>query len=214
VEQAHASERERTRISRDLHDDLGARLTQMALLTDLAADDAAATPEVKTQLLGVSQQARSAVQSLDETVWMINPQKDTLAHLIGYIARYAEKFFQPTAISCRLSICPHPPDCTVAGNLRQDIFFVVKEALHNVLKHSGATEVWLRIAVRGPVLRIVIEDDGKGFSIPHLNRTRHGLDNMRNRAETAGLKLRLHSVPGQGTRLTLRVRLPANLGPA
>jgi len=207
LEQANALERERTRISRDLHDDLGARLTQMALLTDLAGEDPGASADLKTQIHEVSQQARSAVQSLDETVWLMNPQKDTLEHLIGYMARYAEQFFHATSIACRLEICRRPPDCSVPGNIRRDIFLLVKEALNNVLKHSGASEVWLKIAVRGSVLRIVVQDDGKGFEWNQTDPQREGLENMRRRAEGAGIKLVARSQARAGTRIVLRISL-------
>jgi signal transduction histidine kinase len=209
LEQANALERERTRISRDLHDDLGARLTQMALLTDLAGEDPGASLDLKTQIRAVSHQARSAVQSLDETVWLMNPKKDTLAHLIGYTARYAEQFFQATSIACRLEICQSPPLCSVPGNIRRDIFLLVKEALNNVLKHSGAGEVWLKIAVRGSVMRIVVQDNGTGFELSQTDSQRHGLENMRRRAEGAGIKLVARSHAGAGTRITLRIRLHA-----
>lgn len=208
LEQAHALEQERARIARDLHDDLGARLTQMAFVTDLAAAEAGQTKEIKTQLRDVAQQARIAVQSLDETVWMVNPGKDTLPHLIVYLATYAEHFFQPTAINCRLEICQNPPASALPGNLRRDIFFLVKESLNNALKHSEANEIWLRIAVRGPVMRLSIKDNGKGFVVSEASTQRHGLENMRRRAEAAGIKLRLRSAPGQGTSLTLRIILP------
>ncbi len=208
LEQANLLERERTRISRDLHDDLGARLTQMAFLTDLAADESGAFPSMKSMLRDVSSQARSAVQSLDETVWMINPQKDTLPHLIDYLATYAEQFFLATAIACRQEIGRRPAEIPLPGKLRRDIFLLVKEALNNVLKHSGASEVWLRIAVRGPVLRIVIEDNGRGFALADANPQRNGLENMRQRAETAGIRFRLRSAPGHGTRLVFRTGIP------
>lgn len=204
LEQANALERERTRISRDLHDDLGARLTQMAFMTDLATEESGASAGLQSQLRDVSRQARNAVQSLDETVWMVNPKKDTLPHLIDYLATYAEQFFQSTNIACRQEICQRPPETSVPGKFRRDIFLLVKEALNNVLKHSGATEVWLRIAVRGPVLRIVIQDDGRGFSVSESDSQRNGLENMRRRAEAAGLRFRLHSAPGHGTRLVFR----------
>jgi signal transduction histidine kinase/ligand-binding sensor domain-containing protein len=209
LEQAHLLERERTRISRDLHDDLGARLTQMAFLTDLAADESGAPAAMQTQLKDVSRQARSAVQSLDETVWLVNPQKDTLPHLIAYLATYAEQFFQTTRIHCRQEICRDAPERPLPGALRRDIFLLVKEALNNVLKHSAAKEVWLRIAVRGPLLRIVIQDDGRGFDLAHTKNHRQGLENMQRRAAAAGIKFRLHAAVGKGTRVTLRGRLPA-----
>lgn len=207
LEQAHSLERERTRISRDLHDDLGARLTQMAFLTDLAANGSETPAEMKAQLKDVSSQARHAVQSLDETVWLVNPQKDTLAHLIGYIASYAEQFFLRTSVHYRQEICPQPPEITLPADLRRDVYLLVKEALNNVLKHSGATEVWLRMTVRGPLLRIVVQDNGQGFSLPELKTHRLGLESMRKRAAAADIKLRLRSAPGEGTRLTLRLAL-------
>jgi len=208
LEQERRLERERMRISRDLHDDLGARLTQMAFMTDLAAEESGAPATMQTQLREVSRQARNAVQSLDETVWMVNPQKDTLPHLVAYLATYAEQFFQPTNIACRQEICRQPPATSLPGNLRRDIFMLVKEALNNVLKHSGAKEVWLRVAVRGRVLRIAIQDDGRGFSIAEANPGRNGLENMRRRAQAAGIRFRLHSAPGHGTRLVFWTCLP------
>ena len=147
------------------------------------------------------------MQSLDETVWMVNPQKDTLAHLIGYIASYAEQFFTPTNINCRQEICRQPPEITLPGNLRRDVYLLVKEALNNVLKHSAATEAWLRIAVREPLLRIVVQDNGRGFSESERKTGRLGLESMTRRAAAAGVKIKLRSTPGAGTRLTFCVAL-------
>ncbi len=209
LKQAHALERERTRISRDLHDDLGARLTQMTLQTDLAADDPAVPTELQTQIKEVSAQARSAVQSLDETVWMINPQKDTLAHLVAYIAQYAEQFFRATPINCRMDIGRDLPACTMPGNLRRDILMLVKEALNNAQKHAGASEVRLRVVVRHRALRISIRDNGKGFAADGGKGQRHGLENMRQRAAAAGIRASIHSRPGVGTLVALRIRLGA-----
>ena len=208
LEQEHALDRERARIARDLHDDLGARLTQMAFLTDLAATEPTASGEMKTQLGEVSAQARHATRSLDETVWMLNPQKDSLPHLIEYIGHYANEFFRRTPIRCRQHICVNPSACSLSSELRHHIFFAVKEALNNVLKHSGATEVRVRIGVRRPLLRIVIADNGKGFSPARLNDSRHGLANLHRRLEEAGGRCVLRSAPGRGTRLILRIKLP------
>jgi signal transduction histidine kinase/ligand-binding sensor domain-containing protein len=207
LEQANALERERTRISRDLHDDLGARLTQMALQTDLAADDPVVPAEVRTQIKEVSAQARSAVQSLDETVWMINPRKDTLSQVVAYIAQYAEQFFRATPINCRMDIVRDLPDCSMPGNLRRDILMLVKEALNNAQKHAGASEVRLRVAVRQRILRISIRDNGKGFAADSAKAHRHGLGNIRQRAEAAGIRASIHSRPGVGTLVALRIRL-------
>ncbi len=213
LEQAEALERERARIARDLHDDLGARLTQVAFLTDLAADEAVVPADMRLQLREVSHQARQAVQSLDETVWMVNPRKDSLSQLIGYIGTYAQRFFRRTPIQCRQDICANPTDRPLPGQVRHHLFFMVKEALNNVLKHSQANEVWLRISIREPLLRIVIEDNGRGFAVAESNGRGHGLESLRRRAEAADLRCVVHSRPGQGTRVILRMTLPP-AGPA
>ena len=207
LEQANALERQRTRISRDLHDDLGARLTQMALLTDLAAADPVTPTGVQSQIKDVSALARTAVQSLDETVWMLNPRKDTLAHVIEYVAHYAELFFQSTPIHCRQQICRQPPEWVMPGNLRRDILMLAKEAFTNVLKHSRAHEVRLRIVVRRQLMRITIQDDGRGFDVS-TPTARHGLENMRRRGEGAGIEVSVCSQIGKGTRVALTIKLP------
>ncbi len=208
LEQAHALERDRARIARDLHDDLGARLTQMAFLTDLAASDPGASGEVESQMREVSRQARQATISLDETVWMVNPEKDSLPHLVEYLAHQSTEFFRRTAINCRQDICVRPPDIPVPGEIRHHIFFAFKEALTNVLKHSNATEVRVRIAVRGTLLWISIRDNGCGYS-ENSSSPRNGLRNMQRRLESAGGRYRWHSTPGKGTTVILSLNLNA-----
>lgn len=206
LEHAHALERDRARIARDLHDDLGARLTQMAFLTDLAAGDPGASTDIESQLREVSRQARQATISLDETVWMVNPEKDSLPHLVEYLAHHSTEFFRRTAINCRQDICIRPPDIPVPGEIRHHVFFAFKEALTNVLKHSNATEVRVRIAVRGALLRISIRDNGCGCKVDSSS-TRNGLLNMRQRLESAGGRYRWHSSPGKGTTVVLSLNL-------
>ncbi len=208
LEQEDALNRERIRIARDLHDDLGARLTQMAFVTDLAAAEAGASPEMQAQLHEVSEQARLATRSLDETVWMVNPLKDSLPQLITYISHYANEFFRHTPISCRQRIGITLPDYPMPAEVRQHIFYTVKEILNNILKHSGATEVWLRIGFRGSRLRIVIRDNGVGFAPSDAPRHRHGLENMQRRLAAVGGRCILHSRPGRGTAIMLLVNLP------
>ena len=211
LEQERVITRERARIARDLHDDLGARLTQMAFLADLTAVEPTASGEVQTQLREVSKQARQATGSLDETVWMVNPEKDSLPHLVEYLRHYADEFFRRTPIRCWLRICLNPPECSLSGEVRQQIFFAVKEALTNVLKHSGATEVSIRINVRWPLLRIVITDNGRGFSAATLEKPRHGLANLEHRLREIGGRCVVRPALGGGTRVAMRVRLPLPL---
>ena len=211
LEQERVITRERARIARDLHDDLGARLTQMAFLADLTATEPTVSGEVQTQLREVSKQARQATGSLDETVWMVNPEKDSLPHLVEYLRHYADEFFRRTPMRCWLHICLNPPECALSGEVRQQIFFAVKEALTNVLKHSGATEVSFRINVRRPLLRIVITDNGRGFPAATLEKSRHGLANLEHRLREIGGRCVVCPALGGGTRVAMRVRLPLPL---
>jgi ligand-binding sensor domain-containing protein/signal transduction histidine kinase len=210
LKQAHALDRERVRIARDLHDDLGARLTQMAFVTDLAAMEPEAPPDMKAQLREVSEQARLATRSLDETVWMVDPRKDSVPQLIAYVSHYANEFFRRTAIRCRQQISVNMPDRALPGELRHHIFFAVKEALANVLKHSNASEVWLRVTIRGSLLRIGIFDNGRGFPAARAAAGRNGLENIRRRMEAAGGRFMLRTRPNQGTQIIFRIPLPTN----
>jgi signal transduction histidine kinase len=205
LKQAHALERERVRIARDLHDDLGARLTQMAFATDIAAMNLTDPVATHSQLRDVSEQARQATRALDETVWMVDPRKDSLPQLVGYCSQYATNFFHRTPIGCRQQICSQPPDYPLGGELRHHLFAAYKEALNNVLKHSGASEVMVRISVRGRKLLILIRDNGRGFTPEQADGSRNGLKNMNSRLEAIGGSCVLRSKPGRGTRVLLRV---------
>ncbi len=208
LEQAHALERERVRIARDLHDDLGARLTKMAFATDIAAMNLADPVATHAQLRDVSEQARQATRSLDETVWMVDPLQDSLPQLVGYCSQYANNFFNRTPIGCRQHICYSPPDYPLGGELRHHVFSAYKEALNNVLKHSAATEVVVRIQLHGNKLCILIRDNGTGFTPPLADSSRNGLKNMHSRLETVGGSCVLRSKLGRGTRVLLRFTLP------
>jgi signal transduction histidine kinase len=205
LEQVHALERERVRIARDLHDSLGARLTQMAFASDIAAADSSDSQAAQAQFRDISKQARLAARALDETVWMVDPHKDSLPHFVGYCGQYANDFFRRTPIACRQLICASPPDYPLAGEVRHQVFSAVKEVLNNVLKHADATEVWMGISMRGNELYILIRDNGRGFVTADADPSRRGLGNLRSRMEAVGGSCVLRSKPGRGTRVLLRV---------
>jgi signal transduction histidine kinase len=111
-----------------------------------------------------------------------------------------------------LDVCANPPGWPLPGRVRHQVFFIAKEALNNVLKHSGATEVHLRFAVRGPLFRVVIRDNGCGFNPREGKSTRHGLGNMKQRAVESGMRCVIRSAPGKGTVVALGLRLPRAAG--
>jgi signal transduction histidine kinase len=180
----------------------------MAFATDIAAMNLTDPIATHAQLRDVSEQARQATRSLDETVWMVDPSKDSLPQLAGYCSQYAYNFFQRTPISCRQYICARLPNYPLDGELRHHLFAAYKEVLNNALKHSNANEVIVRISVHEKTLYILIRDNGKGFTPAQGEGSRNGLKNMNSRLAAIGGSCVLRSKPGRGTRVLLRINFP------
>jgi ligand-binding sensor domain-containing protein/signal transduction histidine kinase len=210
LKQQNAIERERGRIAKDIHDDLGSNLTRIMMLGERAHDDLNNPQELDTHVKKIVDCARDTVQTLDEIVWAVNPENDTLDGLVTYINLYISQFFESTSIICRLEMPIEISGIRLDAEIRHDLFLMVKEALNNILKHSGATEVRVRISEDGASVKIVIEDNGRGFAETNNNSVRkgHGMENMRRRSENFGGEILVASVPAQGTRLTITVPLP------
>ena len=210
LERLHALEQERSRIARDIHDELGANLTRIAWLSELAETDKAIPARVEVHSRKISNYARQMVRSLDEIVWAVNPRNDSLQSLAQYLTYHAHEYFGPTSVNCRLEIPSDLPATPLPSETRHDLFLAVKEALHNVLKHAAASEARIRLSVVDAVLTLVIEDNGRGFDPAALPQGRpgHGLENLRHRIESLGGRFQCDSAPGRGTRLTFTLKLP------
>ncbi len=209
LERQRAIEQERLRIARDMHDELGGSLTQIAWLSDLARRELAPEAGPLGSLEKISATARSTLRALQEIVWAVHPDYDTLEHLTGYLCQYAEQVFCGTPVRCRFDTPAVLPDRALAADVRPNLIVSVKEALNNVLKHSDATEVRLRIEDRGGEAELVIEDNGRGLP-EHPNRNEgRGLDNMRRRAAEIGGALDVGRAPAGGARVRLRWPLAA-----
>jgi ligand-binding sensor domain-containing protein/signal transduction histidine kinase len=201
LEQRHAIEKERLRIARDIHDDLGGSLTQIALLGELAIGTLANPAQAAGHLAKITNSARLNVRALDEIVWAVHPGNDSLNSLVLYLWQFAEEFFGASGVRCRVEAPPNIPPCPLASDLRHSIFLLVKEAFNNVVKHAQASAVKLRFAVTAAEVAISIEDNGGGFRVATVNGGGHGLANMRTRVQEIGGKIELTSVPGHGTRI-------------
>lgn len=203
LERQHAVERERTRIARDIHDDLGSSLNLIAVLGDLAKKE-----KTDERIEKMSVTARQAVKSLDEIVWAVNPRNDTLAHLIDYAGQFATSYLRAAGIRCRLDVPDQMPVCEVATDVRHNLFLVIKEALQNIVKHSRATEVWLRVNSAEGKLRVVIEDNGCGFELTSADPWADGLRNMQERLVEIGGECRIQSRIDAGTVITVELTWP------
>jgi ligand-binding sensor domain-containing protein/signal transduction histidine kinase len=213
AEMQNAVEMERSRIAKDIHDDLGASLTQVSMLSEFG-QDATGQPEVAGQTFGkIADASRLAVEALDEIVWAVNPKNDTLPRLVRYICLYADECFDSSPIRCWQKVPADLPHLPVRAEVRHNLFLAVKEALNNILKHSGATEAWLQIQLQDHSLHLEIKDNGRGFSVPQADFTRSGLSNMKTRLAEAEGTMELDSQPNGGTRVHFVVPLPATPEP-
>ena len=199
---------ERSRIARDLHDDLGASLTEIALLADLGAEQAAGSAFEKP-LDELSHKARALGLTLDEIVWAVNPREDTLASLLDYLASFATEFLDRAGITLRLNIATGMPDLPLDANIRHSVFLAVREAFNNIVKHSEAKSAWLHVALSNGVLAITVEDDGKGIDDDALSRG-NGLSNFKVRMQACGgeSKVALREAGGTVVRLHVPVLAP------
>ena len=207
----NAREGERTRIARDLHDDLGASLTEISILAALAAEDADQTP-LYPALDQLSAKAKHVVGSLDEIVWAVNPREDTLRSLIDYLAAFAREFLDIARIPLRTDVAREIPDYPLATAQRHGVFLAAREALNNIVKHSGATEVHLTITLTDTLLELSIKDNGSGFE-PDYATGGNGLGNLRLRMQEAGGDCRIETYRAQGTTVFLTLPLLAPVKP-
>jgi signal transduction histidine kinase len=205
-EHQQAMERERARIAQDLHDDLGASLTQIAWLGEAVSSGGFESQESRSLLRQIVAKSRDMAQTIDEIVWAVNPKNDALENLVIYVCQFAEEFFRGTATRCRIDVAEPVPACPLAADRRHNLFLVLKEALHNAGKHAGASEVWVRCTAEGGAAQFVIEDNGRGYD-PAAQATGDGLSNMRLRAARVGADLHIRAALGAGTCVTVRFPL-------
>lgn len=209
LRQQEALERERARIARDLHDQLGASLTQVALLGELVESDKNEPDEVESHAQQISQTARETTRVLDEIVWAVNPRNDTLDGLITYFCKNAQEYLSLAGLRYRQEVPDQLPETTLPPEVRHNVFLAANEAVTNVVRHAQAGEARVRVRLTDGHLILEIEDDGRGPAEAGTAevRGRHGLDNMRRRMQEVGGRFRLESRAEGGTSVRLEVPL-------
>jgi len=213
VERQRALERERARIARDIHDDLGASLTRITLLSQSVRSEVEGKVEVAADVDQIYSTARELTRAMDEIVWAVNPKHDTLDSLVTYLGRFAQQFLTPADIRCRLDVPLSLPSWTLTSEIRHNTFLALKEALNNVVKHAAATEVRICLAVENEGFVLLVIDDGHGFdsslALTSANSARagsgNGLINMQKRMEEIGGMCDWSTAPGEGTRVKFSV---------
>jgi two-component sensor histidine kinase len=208
---ALAVERVRMRVATDLHDDIGADLSEIAILSELAGRRDESQREPLLQEIGSS--ARRLVDTLSDIVWSTDPSKDDLASIIQRIRHFASNALESQGVEWSLEVPEGLGTVTLDPERRRQIFLVLKEAVTNVARHAGCAHARLRILLGTDAISIIVEDDGKGFDVSsEASALGNGLRSMRARALALGAEFRLESRPAGGTRILLRVPLGAASG--
>ncbi|HEY1789912.1 MAG TPA: two-component regulator propeller domain-containing protein [Verrucomicrobiae bacterium] len=222
LERQRAIERERARIARDIHDNLGANLTRISLLSQSAHSELNNPEEAAVQLNRIYETTREMTRAMDEIVWAVNPEHDTLDSLVNYLGKFAQDFLGSLGIRCRLDLPVQLPQWMVTAEVRHHLFLALKEALHNVVKHASASEVMISLTTMRNSFTLTTRDNGRGFTQETLaqkppqetgrSASRNGLINMRKRLEKIGGRCEIRSEPGAGTEIKFIVEvLPDNL---
>ncbi len=208
MRQKAALERDRARIARDLHDQLGASMTQVSLLAEMAGSDKDDPKEVEAHSRQITQTARETTRVLDEIVWAVNPSNDTLDALITYASKYAQDYLSVAGVRYRLDVPGELPADPIAPEVRHNVFLAFKEAVTNLVRHAGATSAWIRLKLEPPGFTLEIEDDGRGLTGTDERKGRNGLRNMRTRMEDVGGSFSIRPGPERGAIVRLTAPLP------
>jgi signal transduction histidine kinase/ligand-binding sensor domain-containing protein len=208
LEAQQALDRERARIARDIHDDVGSTLTRIVLLSELAGREPAQAFTADGHLAGIRSAAREITRRLDEIVWAINPRNDTLDALVTYISKLVTDQARAAGLRCRLDVPPTLPAWPISGATRHNIFLACKEAIHNAIKHAAATQLRLRLTLQEGSFLLEICDDGVGLPPIPPQSAGDGLLNLRERLAASGGACEFSSVPGRGTVVGLRLPCP------
>jgi signal transduction histidine kinase len=214
LQREHALEKERARIARDLHDELGGSLTQIRMLADRLRRHAP-NAEAQTVAAQLSTRTRRLTGELESIVWTVSPKNNTWDRLAAFIGQYALRFFRDTPLACTVHGIDSIPALPLRPDEQHHVLAVAKEALNNTLKHASATRVTVTMAAADGVFSLEIRDNGTGFDAhDSALPARNGLTNMRARAREIGARLELETAPGAGTRIALHLPLVSPPNPA
>ncbi|QJE98712.1 ATP-binding protein [Luteolibacter luteus] len=211
LERHRVVEQERSRVAQDLHDELGSGLTEAGILTSLVQNPGIPQEQKAGYLEQLSEVCCTMVTGLDEIVWAVNPRYDSAADLAGYFSLFAQRFLGIAGINCRFKIDDAIPAHPLDSRMRHGIFLAFKEALNNIVKHSGATEVHLSVQARNRVLQITLSDNGRGFGSAAAPPGSDGLSGIESRMRELGGSSGIETKPGQGTEVRLLLPLEKSL---
>lgn len=210
-----AVEADRKRIAKDMHDEIGSGLTRVALLTEMIDRSKIKDAKTESQLTDIAQSSRKLVHNISEIVWAMNPQNNSLDHLLAYIREQSYFFFEPfESVDYEIFFPAEVPTVHLDNRVRRNLFYTVKESLNNALKHADASRIELHCTLENHTLRFDIADNGKGL-VPSTKKKKggFGLPGLQQRIQEIGGTIEWISQPGAGTRVVVTMPLPKATDP-
>lgn len=195
---------ERARIARDLHDDLGANLAEIAMISELARESLPPEHPARGPLDRIFRHAEGNTRRLGEIVWAVNPSNDTLEHFTKYLCKFAQDYLSSANVRCRFELPDSLPHGSLSAAQRYHLLLAAKEAVHNAVRHGRPGTVTLKMDVSGVQFLVEIRDDGCGCDVSTASVSPRGCGNMRLRMDTIGGSFNLISSAGHGTTISLR----------
>ena len=198
-------ERVRTRIATDLHDDIGANLTRISILSEVARQKS--TNGNGLMLSSIAEIARESVASMNDIVWAISPKHDSLADLVTRMRRHAEEVFSIRDVKLDFDAPESDRAIRLGVGARRNLLLIYKEAVNNAAKHASCSAVQIEMKIVGPKLKMRVADNGRAFDISEVDGSGLGLESMQRRSDGIGAELTLSSINGEGTSVVLEVPL-------
>jgi signal transduction histidine kinase len=205
LERKQAIEKERTRIATDMHDDLGAGLSQIKFLSEAIGMKRQKHLPIEEEVSSIRSFSDEMIDKMGEIVWALNEKNDTLNDLLSYTRSYAVEYLEQNGIKCHVEEPDNIPQLNVSGEFRRNIYLTVKESLHNIVKHAQATEVYIQIEIANWLI-IKISDNGIGLNNSAPGAYGNGLISMRNRMKELGGSFEIVSKVGT----EVRIKAPIN----
>ena len=208
LEKLTAIENIRSKISQDIHDDIGAQLTKISLMSQRIKLNYNTHNNLDENLLNkIAESSQEVVSNLSEIIWTVNPKHDNLQSLLAYIRNYISNFFDHTAVRCTIIFPEEIIAHIISPDLKHNLFLILKESLNNILKHSGATEVSVHFYIDDKSFCFEIKDNGKGITDMKGRAFGNGLMNMKKRMEDVNGQFEIVSEINTGTTITLKGEL-------
>jgi signal transduction histidine kinase len=197
----------RSRLARDLHDDMGSTLSTINILSSMAKTKLGTDPAKTSEYISkISENSQRMMESMDDIVWSIKPQNDSMEKLIARMREFANQVLESKDIVFSMEVDDRILGMKLSMDARRDLFLIFKEGINNAAKYSGAARVFISFGLEGHLFTMRIKDYGKGFDMADIDEG-NGLENMKKRASNLGGNLEIKTEAEKGTELTLRVHL-------